>query len=113
MKWSNEFVMSFLGSRVYSSNAIEGSTLDLRETVEILKAGHVSADIEKKREATEVINLGKAIDQSMKIDPDGVASVEQLLAVHKTLLREINDDWAGRFRDQRDDPRCKAPAATP
>ena len=90
-----------LGDRVYSSNAIEGSTLDLRETVEILKAGHVSADIEKKREATEVINLGRAIDQSMRINPDGVARVEEFLAVHKTLLGNINDDWAGRFRNQR------------
>ena len=90
-----------LGERVYSSNAIEGSTLDLRETETILKAGHVSADIEKKREATEVVNLGKAIDQSMGIGPDGVASIEQFLAVHNTLLHDINDAWAGTFRNDR------------
>jgi len=90
-----------LGERVYSSNAIEGSTLDLRETETILKAGHVSADIEKKREATEVVNLGKAIDQSMGIDPHDVASVEHFLAAHKILLHDINDGWAGSFRHER------------
>lgn len=90
-----------LGDRVYSSNAIEGSTLDLRETEQILKAGHVSADIEKKREATEVVNLGSAFEQSVKIDRDGIASVEQFLAVHKTLLHGINDEWAGNFRHDR------------
>jgi len=36
-----------LGERVYSSNAIEGNTLDLRETVMILKKGILGA--KKKR----------------------------------------------------------------
>jgi len=38
-----------LAERVYSSNAIEGNTLDLRETVMVLKEG-VNA-VTKKREA--------------------------------------------------------------
>ncbi len=96
-----EVQRDLLGERVYTSNAIEGSTLGLRETIEILKAGHVGAEIEKKREATEAINLGNAIDEIMKIDSDAIASIEQFLAVHKTLFQNINDEWAGRLRHDR------------
>lgn len=49
------------GRNVYNSSGIEGSTLTLRESVEILKSGS-SIDVGRKREATEAINLGKAIE---------------------------------------------------
>ena len=47
------------GERVYSSNAIEGNTLDLRETVMILKQGILGGG--RRREALEARNLGEAI----------------------------------------------------
>ncbi|MBL8880080.1 MAG: hypothetical protein JNG88_13255, partial [Phycisphaerales bacterium] len=52
-----------LDERVYCSNAIEGSTLTLRETSAILKTGYF-AGVKKRREATEVINLGQAIERA-------------------------------------------------
>ncbi len=88
-----------LGERVFTSNAIEGNTLDLRETLEVLKTGHI--DIQKKREATEALNLGKAIEYTQEnlISPKAPLNRKTLLHLHDLLLRGINDEWAGRFRD--------------
>jgi Fic family protein len=88
-----------LGERVYASNAIEGNTCDLRETIAILKAGYAGIEPHRRREATEVINLGKAIQQLQALSKSDACDVEKLLALHRTLLTGINDDWAGRFRD--------------
>ncbi len=90
-----------LGDRVFSSNAIEGNTLDRRETVTILKTGQI--DVGRKREATEVRNLGEAIGvvSSVVSGDTGCYSAETLLRIHKTLLRDIDDTWAGRYRAHR------------
>jgi len=90
-----------LGDRVFNSNAIEGNTLNLRETREILKTGHVG--LGRRREATEVLNLGKAIQYA---EDNLVASrsrltVEELLRVHRILLSGTSDSAAGRFRGTR------------
>ncbi len=89
-----------LGQRVYSSNAIEGNTFNLGETIETLRTGYI--DTGRKREATEVINLGKAIEhvQSVLLPSDDAYSADSFLGLHKVLLQGINDDWAGRFRAQ-------------
>ena len=89
-----------LGERVYASNAIEGNTCDLRETIEILKAGHVGADQRRKREATEVLNLGKAIDEIRTLDKSDEHRIEKFLAVHRILLQGVSDSWAGCFRHE-------------
>ena len=49
-----------LGERVYNSNAIEGNTLTLRETRSVLQTGGI-VDVGRKREATEALNLERAI----------------------------------------------------
>lgn len=90
-------LQEMLGERVYSSNAIEGSTLTLRETTAILKSGH-AAGVNKRREATEVINLGRAIDHAQGIAKLGLAQIPELLATHEILLKAINDPWAGVIR---------------
>lgn len=89
-----------LGERVYSSNAIEGNTFNLGETIETLRTGHI--DITRRREATEVVNLGKAIE-NLQEDLSASASphnVQSFLGLHRLLLAGINDDWAGRFRGE-------------
>jgi len=91
-----------LGERVYASNAIEGNTLDLRETVTVLNTGRILEN--RRREATEARNLGEAvkgITERVKLGPD-VHTIDQLLAIHKLILRETPDEyWGGRFRDGR------------
>ncbi|MGO8748225.1 MAG: Fic family protein [Thermoguttaceae bacterium] len=90
-----------VGERVYSSNAIEGNTYTLGETIEILRTGYI--ELGRKREATEVINLGHAIDfvQSNLLGDSAPYTEKNLLDLHGILLKGINDSIAGRFRDGR------------
>jgi len=89
-----------LGERVYSSNAIEGNTYSLGETIETLKTGHVF--LGKRREATEVINLGKAIEhmQGQLASSPNPHCTESFLELHGILQRGIRDDLAGQFRGE-------------
>lgn len=89
-----------LGERVYSSNAIEGNTFNLGETIETLRTGYI--DVRRKREANEVVNLGKAIEhiQANLLKSTQPYRVDLFLGLHGLLLQGINDDWAGRFRNQ-------------
>jgi Fic family protein len=91
-----------VGERVYSSNAIEGSTLDYRETVMVLNTGRILEN--KRREAIEARNLGKAVNkvQSLVGLNKKAHTLENLLEVHRLILLETPDDyWGGRFREVR------------
>ena len=93
---------NLLGERVYNSNAIEGNTLTLRETKRILETGSI-VDVSKKREATEVLNLGKAIEQlqSLVSDKTTWASLENLTRIHRTLMTGVLEYGAGSIRSER------------
>ncbi len=88
-----------LGERVYNSNAIEGNTLTLRETRSVLQAGGI-VDVSRKREATEAVNLGKAIAevQAMVQEPESWSDIHRFTAVHRTILSGVKDDAAGCIR---------------
>ncbi|MBC8355728.1 MAG: Fic family protein [Planctomycetes bacterium] len=91
-----------LGERVYNSNAIEGNTLTLRETKSVLETGGI-IDVGRKREATEAINLGKAIAEVQELvgDRESWCDVARFTAVHRTLLTDVKDDAAGATRSER------------
>jgi Fic family protein len=91
-----------LGERVYNSNAIEGNTLTLRETVSVLQSGGI-VDVGRKREATEAVNLGRAIGavQEMVDNRDSWSDRRRFAAVHKILLTDVMDDAAGVIRSER------------
>lgn len=91
-----------LGERVYNSNAIEGNTLTLRETRSVLQAGGI-ADVSRKREATEALNLGKAIAdiEEMILKPESWSDMERFTAVHRTILTGVKDHAAGQIRSAR------------
>jgi len=93
---------NLLGERVYNSNAIEGNTLTLRETKRILDTGSI-VDVGKKREATEVLNLGMAIEQlqSLIFDRTTRASLENLTRIHRTLMTDVLEYGAGTIRSER------------
>ena len=82
---------------VYNSNAIENSTLTLKETEKILLELEVSRDI-TAREVFEAKNLARVIeyirDKSQKSD----LTKETILFLHRMLLTGISDAIAGRFR---------------
>lgn len=91
-----------LSERVYNSNAIEGNTLTLRETRSVLETGGM-IDVGRKREATEAVNLGKAIAQIQEIvgDRESWSDAARFTTVHRTLLADVKDYAAGAIRSER------------
>lgn len=82
---------------VYNSNAIENSTLTLKETEKILLDIAVSRDV-SVREIFEAKNLARVVNyirdqaQAKPVDED------LILLLHQMLIGGIQDEIAGRFR---------------
>ncbi len=102
-----------LPESVYNSNAIENSTLTLDETEKILMHEELPAR-HSKREIFEAINLG-AVTQYLeeKIRQSETLSDDLLLFVHKSLMSNIRDDIAGRFRQDKEYVRVGSHIAPP
>ncbi|MFH2013354.1 MAG: Fic family protein [Patescibacteria group bacterium] len=86
-----------ISESVYNSNAIENSTLTLKETEKILLDMEVSRDV-SLREVYEAKNLARVIEyirnKSQEVDIDR----EIILFLHNMLIIGIDDNIAGRFR---------------
>jgi Fic family protein len=84
---------------IYNSNAIEGSTLTLRETQLILETG-LTIGGKSLREHFEVINHKEAIEYV-----EGLASGDDPITpfhvreIHRLVLTRIDDESAGQYRD--------------
>ncbi len=94
----NRLKEQFTAEWIYNSNAIEGSTLTLRETQLILETG-LTIGGKSLREHFEVTNHKDAIDyveslaqQSELITPFHVRQI------HKLVLSQIEDENAGQYR---------------
>jgi len=88
---------SEVSESVFNSNAIENSTLTLKETERILLELEISRDI-SVREVFEAKNLARVMEYTRSKSGDADLTSELLLLLHKMLLGNINDDYAGRFR---------------
>lgn len=82
---------------VYNSNAIENSTLTLKETEKILLNMEVSRDV-SLREVFEAKNLEQVMSYIKIKSKETDINKEMILFFHKMLLNNINDNIAGRFR---------------
>jgi len=82
---------------VYNSNAIENSTLTLKETEKILLEMEVSRDI-SLREVFEAKNLARVISYKKNKVQDGKLDKELILLLHQMLIGGIDDEICGRFR---------------
>ncbi|MCL1876832.1 Fic family protein [Candidatus Saccharibacteria bacterium] len=91
-----EIALSEIPEMVYNSNAIENSTLTLEDTEDIIIRDMVKRDHDV-REIYEAKNLAKITEYLLK-NPNETLSVDLMLSLHKTLLTDIRDDYAGRFR---------------
>ena len=84
---------------IYHSNAIEGNTLTLLETKVVLEGITVGGKL--LREHFEVINHRDAIlyveDIIKKEEP---FSEWQIRNIHQLILKNIDDENAGRYRQQ-------------
>ena len=92
----HEIMLAEIPEQVFNSNAIENSTLTLKDTEDILIRGQIQRDAEI-REIYEAKNLARAIELLVE-NPGQNLTVELILALHKILLTGINDSFAGRFR---------------
>jgi Fic family protein len=88
---------SELSESVFNSNAIENSTLTLKETERILMEMEISRNV-SVREVFEAKNLARVLEyiKSKSFEPE--LSSEVIALLHKMLMGNINDGIAGRFR---------------
>ncbi len=83
----------------YHSNAIEGNTLSLIETLVVIEDG-ITIKGKTLREHLEAVNHYEAIDEVVKLaQPDVVISEKMILDLHALVLQRIEKDFAGRYRN--------------
>ncbi|MBI4040577.1 MAG: Fic family protein [Deltaproteobacteria bacterium] len=82
---------------VYNSNAIENSTLTLKETEKILLEMEVARNV-SLREVFEAKNLARVMGYIRSEVQETDLSREVILFLHQMLMGGIDDGIAGRFR---------------
>lgn len=82
---------------VYNSNAIENSTLTLKETEKIILEMAVSRDV-SVREVFEAKNLARVAGYIRNKSQEIEINKEMILFLHQMLIGGIDDSIAGRFR---------------
>jgi len=91
-----EIALAEIPEMVYNSNAIENSTLSLEDTEKILSGGSLGRKV-TIREVFEARNLAKLTETLLEKNKSKL-STKLILSLHKTLLTDIDDNIAGRFR---------------
>jgi len=86
-----------LSESVFNSNAIENSTLTLKETESILLEMDISRNV-SVREVFEAKNLARVLEYIRSKSVKPVLAIEVILLLHKILMENTNDAIAGRFR---------------
>lgn len=88
----------FIIEWTYNSNAIEGNTLTLRETMLVLERG-ITVKGKSLREHFEATNHRGAIFELEKIiQKKEKLSEESILKLHAHILQNIDDQYAGIYR---------------
>jgi Fic family protein len=91
-----EISLAEIPEMVYNSNAIENSTLTLEDTEKILLGGSLDRKV-NIREVYEAKNLAKLTETLLEKNKS-LLTIKLILSSHKTLLSNIDDTIAGRFR---------------
>jgi Fic family protein len=91
-----EITLAEIPEMVYNSNAIENSTLTLEDTEKILSGGSLGRKV-NVREVYEANNLAK-VTKSLLEKNNALLNIKLILSLHQTLLTDIDDQIAGRFR---------------
>src|SRR3989344_1215686 len=82
---------------VYNSNAIENSTLTLKETERILLEMEADRDLDL-REVFEAKNLARVTEYIRTRANEQAVDRDLILLLHRMLIYNIDDNVAGRFR---------------
>lgn len=89
----------FLIELTYSSNAIEGNTLTRKETAAVVEKG-LTIGGKSLVEHLEATNHAKALRDIMRLAQSETLNISEndILTIHNTILRGIDDDNAGYYR---------------
>ncbi len=101
-----------IADSVYNSNAIENSTLTLKETEKILLEMEVSRDV-SVREVFEAKNLARVMEYVKRKAKEEELSEPLILLLHEMLITTIDERIAGRFRKENEYVRVGAHIAPP
>lgn len=83
----------------YNSNSIEGNTITLIETQLVLQDG-MTVKGKSLREHFEIFNHHKALGiLNQFVQKKSKLSAEVLLDIHRVILQNIEEDYAGRLRN--------------
>lgn len=85
----------FFAELTYNSNAIEGTSLSLRETSLIINEGIVPKNV-SLREVNEAKNHKEALEFLLKYNGD--VNEGFILKLHSIILKNIDDNNAGKYR---------------
>ena len=91
-----EITLAEIPEMVYNSNAIENSTLTLEDTEKILSGDDLNRKV-NIREVFEAKNLAKLTETLLEKNKS-LLNIKLILKLHKTLLTNIDERIAGRFR---------------
>ena len=94
--YREKHMKSFLVKFTYNTNAIEGNTLNLKETGLILRDG-ITPKGKKIKEIQEVKNMEKCFEYMLSYKKD--ISLKLIIEWHKILLTDIDNDIAGKLRE--------------
>ncbi len=86
----------FFTELTYNSNAIEGTSLSLRETSLIINEGIVPKNV-SLHEVNEAKNHKEALE--FLLDYTGEVNEKFILKLHSMILRNIDDKNAGKYRE--------------
>lgn len=84
----------------YTSNAIEGSTLNRAETALVVEKG-IAVRGKSLREHLEAVNHDKAINfvrSLVRKKGHQFITQEDIKDIHKIILSGVDDEWAGKYR---------------
>lgn len=100
IKWKEnalkEIALAEIPEMIYNSNAIENSTLSLKDTEDILIYNTIKKDY-NIREVYEAKNLAEITKELLETETEKL-SISLILSLHKTLLTHINNSYDWRFR---------------
>ena len=97
---ANNLYEWFKVALTYSSNAIEGNTLTLAETAQVVEK-RITIGGKSINEHLEAINHAQAVDFIRDLahtKKREQLNLDDILAIHKIILHGINDEWAGTLR---------------
>ncbi|MDE2950820.1 MAG: Fic family protein [Chloroflexota bacterium] len=85
---------------IYHSNAIEGNSLSIGETRMVVEQG-LTLSGKTLRDQAEAKNLSHALDfmEQLASSSDIPITLSDIRQIHSLILRDIQDDQAGRYRD--------------